>query len=142
MSCNYLNNIHIRPNIIYGGGNSDNEENFTVGGFPIISENILKKYNNSKELEGLTKIKHLFIPLGLVYNKNTSCCKNILKHDNDNSIMNISDYDKLFSSCCFNDLPKGEPITNVKQFNESSKLSKTKKIHIIKKNKKTKKQKN
>lgn len=133
MSCNYLNNIHIRPRIIDGGDNTNNEktfdsyqENITVGGFPIISKNILKKHKNSKELDGLTKIKHLFIPIGLVYNKNTSCCKNILKHDNDNSIMDSSDYDKLFSSCCFN---------------ESSKTSKTKKKYIIKKNKNTKKNK-
>jgi hypothetical protein len=134
MSCNYLDNIHIQNKIIDGGGNTSNDEYFdsyqekiTVGGFPIISESISKKYNNSKELEGLTKIKHLFIPIGLVYNKNTSCCKKILKHDNDNSIMNNSDYDKLFSSCCIN---------------ESSKYSKTKKIYNIKNKQKTKKQKN
>jgi len=123
MSC-YLHNIHIRPSVVDGGGDSDfgKEENSAVGGFPIFTEQSLDARGTTGiVLEGLNQIRHLSVPLGLVFHQQP---RKSVKHDlNESSVITTHDYDKLFLSSCHR-----EP-TRLSRTNRSRNSKKTKKLH-------------
>jgi hypothetical protein len=123
MSC-YLHNIHIRPSIVDGGGESDfeKEENSAVGGFPIFTEQSLVGGSSTNiVLEGLNQIRHLSVPLGLVFHQQP---RKSVKHDlNESSVITTHDYDKLFLSSCHH------TPTRLSRTNRSRNSKKTKKIY-------------
>ena len=122
----YLHNIHIRPQIFEGGGEDiDKIDNSAVGGVPIFLEPAFNGSGLSKMvLEGMNQIRHLSIPVGLVYHN--SHRKPMIKKYTDDSVINTNDYDKLFLSCCHS-----EP-------GSAARTSRTKRTHIKKTKKRTK----
>jgi hypothetical protein len=122
----YLHNIHIRPQIFEGGGDDgfdiDNRDNSAVGGFPIFLEPSFTGPGVTKMiLEGMNQIRHLSIPVGLVYRNPHR--KPMIKKHTDDSVINTDDYDKLLLSCCNT---KPARVTRKKRSNIKNTKKKTK----------------
>ena len=121
----YLHNIHIRPKIFEGGGDDEvaaSEDYSAIGGFPIFLEPSFAGSGVPKMiLEGINQIRHLSIPVGLVYRNPHR--KPMIKKQTDDSVINTDDYDKLLLSCCHSE-PTRRSITKRSNIKKTKKKTK------------------
>ena len=123
---NYLQYIETD---VKGSEDFGEHKSIKVGGFPISAYHDITKSGGGKNtpelIEGMAKIQHLYIPVGLViFPHTTSQCQNIHKNT-EADILDESMFNKLFQ----NIIKMGKNVQNKsKRISMVSSFRKTKKI--------------